>query len=273
MNDWIDNLHNKHSEGILKYQSENSNELRDYAKAYKSNVEVLKFTDAFKVAMEYLEKKFKEMAQEECSRYDDDTDDDDSSEENESVDALSDNSLNLPYEEYRKVKVVEKFQEECKVVKSVLSTVIKKNLFFDFAFQLTAHERRTNRNGMLQRKFQIPCPCSSGYYGGFKDLLEEEDQCPKRYFGDIRSFMAHLEKYKNCKVHRGLHCYLFNLYRPVCTAANVYVDLVCIQKKVYKFIMSDKYDCLPILCKNRRFFSYNVEFPNILSKHEYPFKE
>ena len=247
VNDWIDCLSNKESQKILTYQSENSNELKDYAKVYKENMDVLKFTDAFKVAMEYLEKKFKEMAQEECSRYDDDTDDDDSSEENEHVDTLSDNSRNLPSEEYKKVKVAEKFQEDCKVVKSVLSTIIKKNLFFDFAFQLKAHERRTNRNRMLQRKFMIPCPCSKGYYSGFKDLLDEDDECPKKYFGDIQSFMAHLEKYKNCAIHRGLHCYLFNLYRPVCTAANVYVDLVCIQKKVYKFIMSDEYDCLPIL--------------------------
>ena len=247
VNDWIDGLNNKHSQHILQYQSENSNELKDYAKVYKANMDYLKFTDAFKVAMEYLEVSFKQMAQNECSRYDDDTDDDDSSEESERVDALSDNSLDLPYEEYRKAKVAEKFQEDCKVVKSVLTTIIKKNLFFDFAFQLIAHERRTNRNGMLQRKFQIPCPCSKGYYDGFKDLLEEEDECPKKYFGDIRSFMAHLEKHGNCAIHRGLHCYLFHLYRPVCTAANVYVDLVCIQKKVYKFIMSDKYDCLPIL--------------------------
>ena len=56
VNDWIDCLSNKESQKILTYQSENSNELKDYAKVYKENMDVLKFTDAFKVAMEYLEK-------------------------------------------------------------------------------------------------------------------------------------------------------------------------------------------------------------------------
>ena len=50
--------------------------------------------------------------------------------------------------------------------------------------------------------------------------------------------MAHLKNQK-CAIHHGLHCYLFELFKPVCHHAHVYTDLVCIKKKDENVIISE----------------------------------
>ena len=55
------------------------------------------------------------------------------------------------------------------------------------------------------------------------------------FFGSISAFMAHL-KNQQCAIHHGLHCYLFELFKPVCRHAHVYTDLVCIKKDEYVII-------------------------------------
>ena len=108
-------------------------------------------------------------------------------------------------------------------------------MFFDFAFQLTAFEMRTKRDAMLQRQFKIACPCRKSYFKEVRGNLQEDDECAAIFFGSITAFMSHLRNHK-CAIHHGLHCYLFELFKPVCRHVNVYADLVCIKKDEYVII-------------------------------------
>ena len=94
---------------------------------------------------------------------------------------------------------------------------------------------RTKRDAMLQREFKIACPCRKGYFKAVRGHLQEDDECAAIFFESISAFMSHLKNQK-CAIHHGLHCYLFELFKPVCHHAHVCTDLVCIKKDEYVII-------------------------------------
>ena len=113
---------------------------------------------------------------------------------------MSDNSQGLSGKAYARYKTAEEFRQRCTEVKDVVEAIIKQNLFFDFAFQLTAFEMRTKRDAMLQREYKIACSCRKGYFKAVKGDLQEDDECPATFFNSISAFMAHLKNQK-CDIH------------------------------------------------------------------------
>ena len=105
---WVDALNGEDTSKLLEYQSSNSSNLRDYAEAYHANVKVLDFNGSLETTLKFLESRFKELSEFECSRYDEEESDSDS--DDDYVDAMSDNSQGLSGKAYARYKEAEKFR-------------------------------------------------------------------------------------------------------------------------------------------------------------------